>query len=309
MKQAGQAMLDAIKFAVETMVDVGASLELIQEKLKDKIAAVEALENCKINMVMAGDKITFSIVELRLDFLRTRIAQEGKVVALRAKIFGAPIEVKVRKDDANLLLSNIEVADALLELANLVRAMPVSMLECNNKDWPLTLGAWPKGATSDSGDGSDSADLGVVSDAGAGLGVTADAGAGLGVTADAGTGLGVNADAGAGLGVTADAGAGLGVTADAGAGLGVTADAGAGLGVNAGTGADLGVTADTGAGLGVTAGADLGVTADTGAGLGVTAGADLGVTADTGADLGVAAGADLGVTADTSAASKNVDFV
>jgi hypothetical protein len=243
MKQAGQVMLDGIKFAVETMVDVGASFELIQEKLKDKIAAVEALENCKINMVMVGDKVTFSIVELRLDFLRTRIAQEGKVVALRAKIFGAPIEVKVRKDDANLLLSNIEVADALLELANFVRAMPVSMLEYNNEDWPLTLGAWPKGATSDSGDGSDSADLGVTSDTGAGLGVAADAGAGL----DAGADLGATADTGAGLGVAADAGANLGVATGTGADLGVAADAGADLGVTADAGADLGVIADTSA--------------------------------------------------------------
>jgi hypothetical protein len=147
LRQAEQSQLESINQTVTILASMELEQMQIEEKMKEMIVPLEKSANCKLIFKNDEHGPRFDVIELKSDFVRTRQNPHKTMTSLRAKIYGLPIEVKIKKDTEEF--SNIQVAKSLLELATLVGEMPVEMLVNANDDWSRTPGEMPKGAVDD----------------------------------------------------------------------------------------------------------------------------------------------------------------
>jgi hypothetical protein len=142
LRQAEQSQLESINQTVTILASMDLEQSQIEEKMKDMIVPLEKSANCQLVFKKDENGARFDVIELKSDFVRTRQNPDKTMTSLRAKIYGLPIEVKVKKDTEEF--SNAQVAKSLLELATLVGEMPVEMLINANHNWSRTPGEMPK---------------------------------------------------------------------------------------------------------------------------------------------------------------------
>tara|TARA_R110001583_G_scaffold52147_9_gene162221 strand:- start:1122 stop:1742 length:621 start_codon:yes stop_codon:yes gene_type:complete len=143
LKKNEQLLLDSILQTAKIVKGmVGNDINLINEKLADMLTGFYNESKKKLILSIGEDgEISTRIADYKSDFVRTRYNTEATMLSLRAKINAVPIDIKVVKDDVTL--SNKEVADALLELSQIVAGMPLEMSMHGHDDWPRQVGGAP----------------------------------------------------------------------------------------------------------------------------------------------------------------------
>ncbi len=148
LKPAIAAKFNSLNQTAIILGNLNHEADVITAQLQPMIQEIEAEANCKLEFDASNAEAPFTLINLKDDFVRTRYNGETKtMLALRTKIFGLPIEVKVMKLDKDGELefsaTNAQVAESLIELAGIVSAMPESMLEKGHFDWARVPGEVP----------------------------------------------------------------------------------------------------------------------------------------------------------------------
>lgn len=144
LKKNEQLLLDSILQTANIVKGMaGNDINMINEKLAEMLNSFydESKKKLILSITQEGE-ISARVADYKSDFVRTRSNPDDTMLSLRGKINGVPIDVKVVKDDVSL--SNKEVAEALMELSQIVSGMPVEMSLHGQDDWPRDAGGMPK---------------------------------------------------------------------------------------------------------------------------------------------------------------------
>jgi hypothetical protein len=158
LKKHETALLDSIKMSATVIAGfVGHDAEKIAEHMKSILDEFSSQTNQKLIISYTDGVLAIDTLDLKQDFIRTRMNPDKSMTTLKAKLFGVAIDVKVAKDEASF--SNEQIAESLFELAVIVKGMPVAMRSYGHDDWSRTVGNMPKSISMDDDDAIEGLDV------------------------------------------------------------------------------------------------------------------------------------------------------
>lgn len=120
----------------------------IREEMKDDILELEQSAQIILRFEFVDEQLNVIVEDRSQDSVRTFWNTNGEKLFLRAQLNNVPIDVmlfrKAKNDGEPILsLNNAAVAEALSELAMLVKSMRMSMVAAGNAKWSLVAGEAP----------------------------------------------------------------------------------------------------------------------------------------------------------------------
>lgn len=148
LKKNEEALFRSLSQGAKALAKFVKDADAIQAEFKEQIQELEKEAQVVLRFQFVGEELQVIIEDRSQDKVNTSFNTTNEKLLLRAQLNGVPIDVllfkKTKKDAVPTLnLSNEQVANALLELSELVRHMPVSMVSAGNAKWGLNLGDAP----------------------------------------------------------------------------------------------------------------------------------------------------------------------
>lgn len=148
LKKSDEALLRSLTNGAKALSEFVRDADTIRAKFADQIAELEQEAQVVLRFDFVNDELVVTAEDRSQDKVATSFNTTGEKLLLRAQLNGVPVDVMVfrqgKKDpEPTLKLSNDQVANALAELAVLVRSMPVSMVDTGNAKWSLVPGELP----------------------------------------------------------------------------------------------------------------------------------------------------------------------